>query len=391
VDGSVREKEMEMARGLREAVAAKNRAPVNLKAVIGLDGFIDEIVHVVDMRKNHDEYTRLDSMAAYADRIRSYAGMSGNIEYVTQRIKIGGNGPIMANAIASLDVTTTYIGNIGRPEVNPVFRPMEELVELISLAEPCHTDAVEFHDGKIMVGKMSPVKEVRWERLMEVVGLERLTELLDGADLLALVNWSMLPYMPDIWERLLEDVCPKLDPERERFVFFDLADPQKRSAEDVKRMLSLVQQFSDFYRVIFGLNRREAYQIAKVLGIQAPEDAPGKVEKVCEAIAGRLGIYCMVVHPVEFAVATIRGNTYRQEGPHTKRPVIPTGAGDHFNAAFCLGNVLGVDPQTRLLMGVCCSGCYVMTGRTPDLSELMAFMENWRDDPFGLMARPARA
>jgi len=381
----MREKEMEMARGLRKTAATKKRNPGNRKAVVGLDGFIDEIVHVVDTRKNHEEYKRLESMSAYAERIKSYAGMSGNIEYVTQRIKIGGNGPIMANAVAALDVPTTYIGNIGWPEVHPVFRAMEDRVDLITLAEPCHTDAVEFHDGKIMVGKMAPVKKVNWDSLMKVVGLPRLTELLDAADLLALVNWSMLPHMPEIWEKLLEEVCPKLNPDRDRFVFFDLADPQKREKTDIKRMLSLVQQFSQYYRVIFGLNAREANQIATTLGIEIDPSAPDGVERTCEAVAKHLGIYSLVVHPVEFAVTFMGGKLYRQDGPHTKRPVITTGAGDHFNAAFCLGQMLGLDPQTSLLMGVCCSGYYVMSGHTPGLSELMSFMENWRDDPFKLM------
>ncbi len=381
----MRENEIELARALRKTVATKKRTPSNRKAVVGLDGFIDEIVHVVALRKNHEEYERLVSMSEYADRIKSFAGMSGNIEYVTQRIKIGGNGPIMANAIASLDVPTTYIGNIGWPDVNPVFKPMEERADLITLAEACHTDAIEFHDGKIMIGKMTPVKDVNWDRLMQVVGLEKLTYLMETADLLALVNWSMLPHMADIWDNMIEKVCPRLDPGRERFIFFDLADPQKRPVEDMKRMLALVQRFSEFYRVIFGLNERESYQIAQALGIDTAEGAPDRVEQVCAAISDKLGIYCMVVHPVEFAVTTINGKTYRQDGPHTTRPVITTGAGDHFNAAFCLGNMLGMDPQTCLLMGVCCSGYYVMTGKTPGLSDLMGFMENWRDDPFGLL------
>jgi hypothetical protein len=383
--GTMRDNELEMARTLRKTVATKKRTPGNRKAVVGLDGFIDEIVHVVDTRKNHAEYKRLDLMSDYAARIASYAGMSGNIEYVTQRIKIGGNGPIMANALAALDVPTTYIGNIGWPEVHPVFRVMEERMDLITLGEPCHTDAVEFHDGKIMVGKMSPVKEVNWGKLLNVVGLKRLTDLLDVADLLSLVNWSMLPYMPDIWEKLLEEVCPNLNPNRERFVFFDLADPQKREPKDIKRMLALVQQFSNYFRVIFGLNERESYQIATVLGIEVEpesEDKIGRVERTCEAIAEKLGIFCLVVHPVEFAVTTVCGKSFRQHGPHTKRPVITTGAGDHFNAAFCLGQLIGMDPQTSLLMGVCCSGYYVMSGHTPGLNELMGFMENWRDDPF---------
>lgn len=379
------EQERELVRRFRKFVATKKKSPGNRRCVVGLDGFIDEIVHVVDRRKDHENYERLVSMKDYAARIDSYAGKSGNIEYVTQRIKIGGNGPIMANAIAALGVSATYVGSIGFPDVHPVFREMEDSANLITIAEPCHTDAVEFHDGKIMVGKMAPVSEITWERLVEVVGLKRLTRLLDEAHLLALVNWSMLPFMSDIWEKLLEEVCPKIRGDKGRYIFFDLADPQKREPAAVKRMLSLVSRFSEFYRVVFGLNAREAAQIAAVLGIKVDQKKKDWVEKTCAAISKSLGIYSMVVHPIEFAVTTIDGTTYRQDGPHTERPVIATGAGDHFNAAFCLGLMLDADPQTALLMGVCCSGYYVMSGTTPTLEQLTGFMENWRDDPFGLM------
>lgn len=383
---NVIEKEREMARRLRKAVATKKKSPGNRRTVVGLDGFIDEIVHVVDKRHDHASYKRLEHMQDYADRIASFAGKSGNIEYVTQRIKIGGNGPIMANAVSMLGAPVTYIGNLGYPDVHPVFQEMGKYVNIISLAEPCHTDAVEFLDGKIMVGKMAPIFKITWERIVKVVGIERLTELLNAAGLLALVNWSMAVFMNDIWEKLLDEVCPKIARDSNRCAFFDLADPEKRLEKDIKRMLSLIRRFSEYYKVIFGLNARESTQIARALGISFDTDKKGWVEKICADIQRELGIYCVVVHPVEFAVATIGGVTFRQDGPHTGRPVITTGAGDHFNAAFCLGQTIDMDPQTSLLMGVCCSGHYVMTGRTPELGDLMQFMENWRSDLFGLMA-----
>jgi hypothetical protein len=385
-DAALIEKERELAGKLRKAVATKKKSPGNRRTLVGLDGFIDEIVHVVDTRKDHTAYKRLEHMKEYANRIASFAGKSGNIEYVPQRIKIGGNGPIMANALSSLGVPVTYIGNLGYPDVHPVFQEMGKYVNIISLAEPCHTDAVEFLDGKIMIGKMAPIAEITWDRILEVVGIERLTEIMNTVSLLALVNWSMVVFMSDIWEKILEEVCPKLLRDRNRFAFFDLADPQKRELKDIRRMLSLVKRFSEFYKVIFGMNARESAQVARALGIECDTKSEGWVEKVCADIANELGIYCVVVHPVEFAVAAVGGAVYRQDGPHTSRPVITTGAGDHFNAAFCLGQTIDMDPQTSLLMGVCCSGHYVMTGRTPDLDELMKLMDNWREDPFGLMA-----
>ncbi|MCU0785854.1 MAG: hypothetical protein MUF81_17785, partial [Verrucomicrobia bacterium] len=72
-----------------------------MKAFIGLDGFVDEIVHVVDKRENAEKFTRMPMMAQWGERIRAAAGKSTNIELVSQLTKLGGNGPIMANAMAS--------------------------------------------------------------------------------------------------------------------------------------------------------------------------------------------------------------------------------------------------------------------------------------------------
>ena len=48
-----------------------------------------------------------------------------------------------------------------------------------------------------------------------------------------------------------------------------------------------------------------------------------------------------------------------------QQPKISTGAGDHFNAGFCLGRVLGFWLAESLCAGVATSGYYVRTGE-PD-------------------------
>ena len=65
-------------------------------------------------------------------------------------------------------------------------------------------------------------------------------------------------------------------------------------------------------------------------------------------------------------------------GPYTERPLITTGAGDHFNAGFMQGQLLGLDPEACLTLGVCTSGHYVRTGTSPDLASLETFLANWR-------------
>src|SRR5262245_58615733 len=82
-----------------------------INAFLGLDGFVDEIFHVVDKRESAEKYQRLPTIARYAERLAAAAGKSTNVELVSQLVKLGGNGPIMANALASLGLRVTYLGN----------------------------------------------------------------------------------------------------------------------------------------------------------------------------------------------------------------------------------------------------------------------------------------
>ena len=92
--------------------AAAAQVP-SLTAFVGLDGFVDEILHVVDKRYDAVRFDRIPTIAAYAQRMAAAAGRSTNIELVNVLTKLGGNGPIMANALASLGIGVTYVGSLG--------------------------------------------------------------------------------------------------------------------------------------------------------------------------------------------------------------------------------------------------------------------------------------
>src|SRR5437867_6319347 len=97
---------------LRELCAQQLEAAVRLvpqlTAFIGLDGFVDEIIHVVDQRSDPQNFTRIRTIAQLAERLSGAAGRSTNLEMVNQLTKLGGNGPIMANALASFGLQVTY-------------------------------------------------------------------------------------------------------------------------------------------------------------------------------------------------------------------------------------------------------------------------------------------
>ena len=105
--------------------------------------------------------------------------------------------------------------------------------------------------------------DVTWDKIKETVGASRLVELLNEADLLALVNWTMVSRMSDVWDSLMKEVCPKLDADKHRYLFVDLADPKKRSQTDLKNALETLKNLNKTIPVTLGLNESETDQIAR--------------------------------------------------------------------------------------------------------------------------------
>jgi sugar/nucleoside kinase (ribokinase family) len=371
------------ARGAKALENADERVR-RMRAFIGLDGFVDDIVHVVDKRESAERYTRLTQMAQWAERIRAAAGKSTNIELVSQRTKLGGNGPIMANAMASFGFQVTYLGNLGYPNLHPVFAEFARRAQVHSLAEPGYTDAVEFEDGKVMLGKHQSLKEINWANLQARFGRDRFAAALARSDFVAFVNWTMLPYMNEIWSATLREICPQLaaggsgrEGGARRWLFFDLADPEKRTDEDIRRALELIVAFEKYFDVILGLNEKESSEIGDTLGVDTRDHSPEGLLRLGAEIRRRVPVNTVVIHPTAYALALNAQGAHLVEGPFTPKPLITTGAGDHFNAGFCLGKLLGLDNELSLLLGVTTSGFYVRTGRSPALADLAGMLRQW--------------
>ncbi len=365
---------------LRESCAAQLLSATNqvshMTAFVGLDGFVDEILHVVDKRESAERYQRLPTIALLAQRLAAAAGHSTNIELVSQLTKLGGNGPIMGNALARFGLKVTYLGLLGYPNLHPVFADFAKHAEVYSIAEPGYTDALEFDDGKIMLGKHQSLKQMNWENIKARFGQDKLAARLGGADLVGFLNWTMLTNMSDIWSALLKEICPGLNGRR-RKLFIDLADPEKRTREDIRRALELVAAFQEHFEVMLGLNEKEGYEISKTLDLNNNDRSPAGLLKLCQEIHRRVRVDTLIIHPTAYALACGPDGTALVEGPLTPRPRITTGAGDHFNSGFCLGKLLGFPTERCLLTGVTTSGFYVRTGQSPGLKDLAGMLRNW--------------
>jgi len=367
------------ADGLERAAAAGLPA-----ALVGFDGFIDAIARVVDYRRDMTPagFEPIRTIAQFAARIGAAAGKSANIEVAIEEERFGGNGPLMAGALGRLGSPVTYIGAVGREDDPRALHPLyaefaARCRRVIPVAPPAHTDALEFDDGKIMLGKPANVQAVTWDRLKEVVGLDELLRIVGASRHMGIVNWTLAGGTEGIWRGLIEEVFPRLS--ARPTVFIDLSDPAKRTDEDLRRAMHLLGRMNRLTPVTLGLNLSEAERVGRVMGrlMAGGGWAPGPHEltETARDIREKIGLDCVVIHPRDGASAATEREAYWFPGPFCARPLLSTGAGDHFNAGFALGRVIGLGLPESLAMGCALSGAYVRDGVSPDLARLASFLK----------------
>jgi hypothetical protein len=342
--------------------------------VVGFDGFVDTILHAVSERRSSTEYSRLTTLKAFSERILAASGRNLNIEMVPRLTKIGGNGPILAYALAHFDAPVSYIGCLGLPKLHTVFDEFAKKVETFSIAEPGYSDAIEFTDGKLICGKQQSVSEITWQSVLQQLSIDRLSELVRRAALIAFVNWGIVFSMTEMIDEFLDQIGDHLSGPR-KLMFMDTADPSKRSEEDILRFVEILPRLAKKFQVYLGFNLGESAFIARAVKLPSPPNTAQEVLAYAKRLREQLRIDGVVIHWSRHAVGSDAYSTASVEVPYTENPKISTGAGDHFNAGFCLGSLLGGDLEANIHLGVAASGYYVREAKSPTLSELSGFVE----------------
>ena len=85
----------------------------------------------------------------------------------------------------------------------------------------------------------------------------------------------------------------------------------------------------------------------------------------------------MVCHLVRSAACAWDGGSAGADGFFEPRPLITTGAGDHFNAGFFAGLLAGISPDQCLVIGGATSGYYVRSGISPARSQVSEFLQKY--------------
>ena len=334
---------------------------VEADCLIGFDGYIDELYAVVSKRRNPENYTRTEFIEEFGQRILSAAHRSADIEIVPLKTSFGGNAPIMAHALASLGYRTVCIGNMDCGSGEDPFLQMHPSCTKISTGQTNRTIALEFTDGKIMLGNLMG-NHIGWEGIRRKIGIAKLGKLVHSCRLIGMVNWSGMLRMNEIMRGFYQELLLPLGEEQrekreKKDVFLDLADPSARSEDDLRELFGLVRTMASTVQVTLGMNENEAIKIGQAMGLEE-----SNLMKHGEAIRSALSLYQVVIHTHDFVVGCRAEQTEKIANQRIEHPVSATGAGDHFNAGFCMGLLEKKSLKECMELGQAVAFQYVSTG-----------------------------
>ncbi|TFG00268.1 MAG: hypothetical protein EU541_02720 [Promethearchaeota archaeon] len=355
------------------------------RVFLAIDGFIDSLYSAVKTRRDLDDWNNFNTIKAFAERIISFAGSSGNIELILKKQTSGGFVPNNAKALNALEINLFLLGALGHPNIKQSFEELNKnkSIKIKSITNPGKTYGLEFNDGKVMLSDLENLYKIKWENLIQIISEEEIIKEMEGSDIIGFGYWAIIPEMTDIWTQLLNRILPSIKTANKKIFFIDLADVKKRESKDILEMLKILQKIDESIPVLLSLNDQEAIDLSKTL-----EDVkrinPNKKSFEDFIDAGRrinknLGLSYLIIHSPHFATCTLKNiekHYWVTEG-FTKEPSYTVSAGDHFNSGMLGGLLCNLSPPEALLMGNALTAIFVRTGISPDFIQLKKFINNY--------------
>ena len=362
----------------------------SLNFFMGFDGYIDSLYNMVRNRKNVDEFEIYELMKDFGQKIVDTAGSSISIERVLKKKIGGGFAANMARAIANMAPTSKVdlFAAMGYPRINPLFKNLPSNVNLHSIGTPGATLALEFSDGKVMSQDFGGIFELDWDTVISRIGgRDILISSFEKADAIGNGHWSLMPYMSSYFEHFISEIFPNVSNLKNKLFFLDPADMTKRSAQDIKEMLELLQKINDFIPVVLSVNDREIIDVVGALDlkdrVKIERNNQNSYISAGKNINSLLNFNYFVVHDPHFAtiscIESSKNFHYWITEGYTSKPKFTVAAGDHFNAGLLNALLLGMNPLESSIIANAATAIFVRTGQSPAPIDLKTFISHYFD------------
>jgi sugar/nucleoside kinase (ribokinase family) len=341
------------------------------KILAGFDGFIDSLYR--PLRKSGDtESGRVyfKTIREFGNYIAGRADKSASIEMDLIQRRMGGNMPNFISAAAALGAECTAIGMLGDGNggIDAMFSALPG--DKYPYAPAGAASVLEFDDGKIFLAQCPEFSGDQWEKITAITGPALLQDIVQNAGLTALLNWSELPFSDRLWRNFYHYCTVNIKPDRAKFMFFDLCDMGRKTGDKIKGVLALIGSFSAFRYTMLSLNYNEAMEAGAALGNGGGNS---DMEELAVLLLKRYPLDEVVIHSHTEALNLSKSGCRRSPAPAVKKPKISTGAGDTFNAAYCIAALLDFDARDKLEFAQLCAHFYISSGARPGFAELAEY------------------
>jgi sugar/nucleoside kinase (ribokinase family) len=365
------------------AVAAETCAdrlpsePSGGDVVFGFDGVVDN-VRTIERNAGGDGMPQIETLRDFGERVVTSADNNSSLSFEWNQAdqRTGGHVAHLSRVYDRLGFEPTMLGMCGDPILD-IFRDEFEGCTIHTLGAPGYADAVEFNDGKMILYENGGAAEFDWAELESRVGADTLVDEIDGARLLGIGYWTMIPALADVLDGLREHVVPRLSSPPEH-VLLDPADIRGLDRATLTETIAATRRLASAVgSVTVSANRSETSVLASELAGGTGET----FTEECRRVFDNLGVDRFVGHSMTQAVVVSDDESSTVAVEPVESPELTTSAGDHFNAGLSLGLVEGLPDDAAVLLGNALAREFVRTGETPMYADVVSAVASY-DDQF---------